>query len=205
MRDGVRDRGFHPSGKIKLFAIDSVDGRVLVPLGEFTRRTQCAPRGLYGYVVNEGGSISLRAAAMPVAVGAGMATGCSMGAYHAVNFFSSTRISSRARSRSPASTAGSSRIRTERADLPAVYFNSPLAYLPGFRPLVPGLVPEKPHRRLCAGAWEQRGHRGHAGLATASGRIDPGLGRLLGHDVNHDWPWWYVQMNYFLGKLYGEV
>jgi esterase/lipase superfamily enzyme len=26
-----------------------------------------------------------------------------------------------------------------------------------------------------------------------------------GPDVNHDWPWWYRQMNYFLGKLYGEV
>ena len=24
-----------------------------------------------------------------------------------------------------------------------------------------------------------------------------------GHDVNHDWPWWYRQMNYFLGRLYG--
>ena len=24
-----------------------------------------------------------------------------------------------------------------------------------------------------------------------------------GYDVNHDWPWWYKQMNYFLGRLYG--
>ena len=24
-----------------------------------------------------------------------------------------------------------------------------------------------------------------------------------GSDVNHDWPWWYRQMNYFLGHLYG--
>jgi esterase/lipase superfamily enzyme len=24
-----------------------------------------------------------------------------------------------------------------------------------------------------------------------------------GHDVNHDWPWWYRQMNHFLGNLYG--
>jgi esterase/lipase superfamily enzyme len=23
-----------------------------------------------------------------------------------------------------------------------------------------------------------------------------------GHDVNHDWPWWYKQMNHFLGFLY---
>jgi esterase/lipase superfamily enzyme len=23
-----------------------------------------------------------------------------------------------------------------------------------------------------------------------------------GPDVNHDWPWWYRQMNYFLDKLY---
>ena len=24
-----------------------------------------------------------------------------------------------------------------------------------------------------------------------------------GTDVNHDWPWWYKQMNYFLGNLFG--
>jgi len=23
-----------------------------------------------------------------------------------------------------------------------------------------------------------------------------------GHDVNHDWPWWYRQMNYFLEHLF---
>ena len=25
---------------------------------------------------------------------------------------------------------------------------------------------------------------------------------IWGPDVNHDWPWWYKQMNYFLGSLY---
>jgi len=24
---------------------------------------------------------------------------------------------------------------------------------------------------------------------------------IWGHDVNHDWPWWYKQMNHFLGHL----
>jgi esterase/lipase superfamily enzyme len=24
---------------------------------------------------------------------------------------------------------------------------------------------------------------------------------VWGHDVNHDWPWWFKQMNYFLDKL----
>jgi esterase/lipase superfamily enzyme len=28
---------------------------------------------------------------------------------------------------------------------------------------------------------------------------------VWGEDVNHDWPWWYRQMSYFLGKLYGDV
>jgi esterase/lipase superfamily enzyme len=26
---------------------------------------------------------------------------------------------------------------------------------------------------------------------------------IWGQDVNHDWPWWYRQMNHFLGCLYG--
>jgi esterase/lipase superfamily enzyme len=26
-----------------------------------------------------------------------------------------------------------------------------------------------------------------------------------GYDVNRDWPWWYQQMNYFLGRFYNNV
>ncbi|MBR3165715.1 MAG: esterase, partial [Lachnospiraceae bacterium] len=25
-----------------------------------------------------------------------------------------------------------------------------------------------------------------------------------GHDVNHDWPWWFKQMRYFLPYMLGE-
>ena len=25
-----------------------------------------------------------------------------------------------------------------------------------------------------------------------------------GHDVDHDWPWWFRQMRYFLGSIYRE-
>jgi esterase/lipase superfamily enzyme len=27
---------------------------------------------------------------------------------------------------------------------------------------------------------------------------------VWGHDVNHDWPWWFKMYNYYLPKLFGR-
>jgi len=54
------------------------------------------------------------------------------------------------------------------------------------------------------GAWEDDCLRDTRALDAALAAISvPAWFDYWGHDVNHDWPWWYKQMNYFLGKLYG--
>ena len=85
-----------------------------------------------------------------------------------------------------------------------VYFNSPLLYLPG-------LTDEWHLSRyrdsdiiICVGqgAWEDEmlaDARAMEGLLAAKGI--PAWVDYWGQDVNHDWPWWRIQLPYFLGKL----
>ena len=86
-----------------------------------------------------------------------------------------------------------------------VYFNSPISYLPGIND--PNLLEQYRQKTIiiCAGQgdWEDEAVADTRTVGdlleskNAGAWID-----LWGTDVNHDWPWWYRQMNYFLGKLY---
>jgi len=135
-----------------------------------------------------------------------MANGCSMGAYHAVNFFL----------RHPDLFAGtialSGLYRLDRRefglgpeDIPAVYFNSPVSYLAGLND--PWFLDRYRDSRviICTGqgAWEEEALEDTRALDSIfrSKSIDAWID-YWGHDVNHDWPWWYKQMNHFLGHLY---
>ena len=54
------------------------------------------------------------------------------------------------------------------------------------------------------GSWEEEAIEDTRSLDESF--RDKGIGAWFdywGHDVNHDWPWWYKQMNFFLGRLYG--
>ena len=137
-----------------------------------------------------------------------MTNGCSMGAYHAVNFFL----------RHPDLFAGtialSGLYRLDRQefgmnadDIAAVYYNSPVSYLPG---TVGSLVSGSAIVRVrSSSVWAREPGKKQAIEDTrALDHIfrDKGISAWIdywGHDVNHDWPWWYKQMNYFLERLYG--
>jgi esterase/lipase superfamily enzyme len=90
--------------------------------------------------------------------------------------------------------------------LPAVYYNSPLSYLPG---LVNGWYLDWYRRSriiVCVGqgAWEHEAIEDTRGLdALLHEKSIPAWVDYWGFDVNHDWPWWYKQMNHFLNHLYG--
>ena len=136
-----------------------------------------------------------------------MATGCSMGAYHAVNFFL----------KHPDLFAGtialSGLYRLDRNefgigadDLPAVYHNSPVTYLPGLAD--PWYLDRYRESAIVVcvgqGAWEDEAVEDTRALDRIFREKGlPAWVDFWGHDVNHDWPWWYKQMNYFLGRLYG--
>jgi len=136
-----------------------------------------------------------------------MTSGCSMGAYHAVNFFF----------RHPTLFTGcialSGLYRLDRPefgmraeDIPAVYYNSPVHYLAGLSD--PWYIDLYRDSRIvvCAGrgAWEEEALEDTRALETIfRSKGIPAWVDFWGTDVNHDWPWWYKQMNHFLRNLYG--
>ena len=53
------------------------------------------------------------------------------------------------------------------------------------------------------GKWENEAVRDTRELEVQFKEKDiPAWFDYWGYDVNHDWPWWYKQMNYFLDHLY---
>ena len=197
--------GFIDRGQVKLFCVDSVDAqswyRFDVLPAERNARHEAYDRYIVDEVVpfvcNHCGQSDARV----------MANGCSMGAYHAVNFYL----------KHPDVFAGtialSGLYRLDRdefglrdEDLPVVYFNSPLTYLAGLSDNWYLEYYRQGRMIVCSGqgAWEEEALADTRHLDTlCRNKGIPAWFDYWGHDVNHDWPWWYRQMNYFLGRLYG--
>ena len=191
-------------GQIKLFCVDSVDDDSWYNFRVSPTDRNAGHEAYDRYVVAEVVPFirdHCRSPELQV-----MANGCSMGAYHAVNFFF----------KHPDVFAGvialSGLYRLDRSefgltadDLPAVYFNSPLSYLSG---LTDDWYLERYRRRriiVCTGqgAWEEEALEDTRALAAiCRDKAIPGWFDFWGPDVNHDWPWWYRQMNYFLARLH---
>ena len=198
---------FIQAGKVKLFTIDSVDAESWydwsAPPAERNSRHEAYDR----YVVDEVVPFVRTHCRTPGE--RPMATGCSMGAYHAVNAFL----------KHPDAFGGtialSGLYRLDRAefglssaDLPAIYFNSPLSYLPGITDA--GTLDRYRDSRIIVctgrGAWETEALEDTRALDRCfREKSIPAWVDVWGEDVNHDWPWWYRQMSYFLGNLYGDV
>ncbi len=131
-----------------------------------------------------------------------VSTGCSMGGYHSANFFF----------RHPdlfdvlIALSGIYQLRRFIGDYmdDNVYFNTPLAYLPGLAD--PWYLDRYRNSRIvvCAGqgAWEDEMLADTLALKQILDDkqiwcwVD-----IWGDDVNHDWPWWRRQMRYFLHRL----
>lgn len=129
-------------------------------------------------------------------------TGCSMGGYHAANFFF----------RHPdvfdtmVCLSGLLQLRMFVGDTAdeGIYLNTPLAYLPGLSD--PWYLDR--YRRsqiiVCAGQgpWDEDmlGDARQLGAILESKGIAAWID-IWGHDVSHDWPWWRRQMPYFLHHL----
>ncbi|MEE4607797.1 MAG: alpha/beta hydrolase-fold protein [Desulfobacteraceae bacterium] len=191
---------FIDGGRIKLFCIDSLDAESWYDFSVSPAERNRRHEAYEGYIVHEVvpflqnhcGGHGLRATT----------NGCSMGAYHAVNFFlkhpdlfaGTIALSGLYRLDRPEFGLGAE-------DIPAVYFNSPIHYLAGMTD--PWFLEQ--YRRgaivICVGrgAWEEEAvadTRTMKMLLEQKGvaaRVD-----FWGFDVNHDWPWWYRQMRYFL-------
>lgn len=196
--DACRD--FIESGKVQFFTLSSIDNEAFLSNHKNAHDRALAHMQYDKYLVLE---------AIPFIshktghYGQMMATGCSMGAFHAVNFFlHHPDVFSKV-----IALSGVYDIRFmvgEYGDDEIVYKNSPSQYL--------WLQNDdwflEKYREsdiiICTGhgPWEHDGLPSFYKLKEAF--EIKGIKALFdewGHDVAHDWPWWRIQMPYFLSKM----
>ena len=198
-------RQFIDRGCIKLFCVDSVDAESWYNFG-ISPADRSARHDAYGRYITQEVVPFIREHCRQAEIRP-MTNGCSMGAFHAVNFFF----------KHPdifeGTIACSGLYRLDRPefglgpdDIPAVYFNSPLSYLSDLDD--PWYLEQYRRRTIVVsagqGAWDEAALEDtrHLEAICRAKSIDAWID-IWGHDVNHDWPWWYKQMNHFLGNLYG--
>ncbi len=206
---GMVDRisGYINAGRIKLIAVDSVDNESWYNLGVSPAQRNARHETYDSYLIHEVIPFIREHCNTPGE--RPMATGASMGAYHAMNFFLKHPDLCQG------TIALSGLYRLDRAEfslgsehLSDVYFNSPLAYLAGMQDSWFLDWYRQSIIIVCTGqgAWEDEALEDTRALE----RIfrDKGIPAWIdvwGHDVNHDWPWWYIQMNHFLSRVHGPL
>jgi len=131
-----------------------------------------------------------------------LTTGCSMGAYHAANFF--FRRPDYFDSVIALSGLYQLGIFVGGYMDENIYFNSPLSYLPNLND--PWYIDQYRQSKIiiCCGqgAWENAMLADtHAIKSILEAKGIPAWVDIWGYDVNHDWPWWQKMMPYFLDKL----
>jgi len=136
-------------------------------------------------------------------IGKILTTGCSMGAYHGLNFLL----------RRPDifdGTIAMSGLYNAEYFFPnyndeLIYFNSPVDYMKNISKDHEYMeMYNKSQIIICCGQgrWEEDGIRDAKELEKSFKRLEvPAWVDLWGYDVDHDWPWWKVQFPYFLEKI----
>jgi len=192
------------SGHLQLFCVDSIDGETWSDVNGDPRRRIERHEAWYRYVVDE---LVPRIRQINGSGEALLTTGCSMGASHCVNFFL----------RRPDifdAVIGLSGIYDSRYFFgdysdELVYANSPVDYmsnLPSGHPYV-GLINQNKFI-VCVGqgAWEDKMLESTRKLQNACQNCGiHGWFDYWGYDVNHDWPWWKLQLPYFLKSVLGPA
>ncbi len=194
--------GLIEAGRVKLYCVDSFDAATWsnrdLPLEERARRHGGYESWVLDAVVPHVRADSGDAAEMLVA-------GCSMGAYHALNFaFKRADLFPLALCFSGNYDPTSWQAWGEQGD--AVYFNNPAAYVPNLHgDHLAWLRSRLSLLLVCGqGQWEDTtgslaSTRWMAGLLAAHGvrhELD-----LWGHDVPHDWPSWRAQLAHHLPRF----
>ena len=185
-------------GRLTLYTVDGVDwlswtNEALSP-GDRARRHEAYDR----YVADELMPTVLSETGRETA----WVTGCSMGAFHASNFlFRHPDLAD-----GLVAMSGVYQVRRFIGDFvdDAVYFNSPLLYLPG---LEDGWYLDRYRRSrlvFCIGQGrceEECLAETRALEAILETKQIPATFDYWGHDVDHDWPWWRRMLPYQLERL----
>ena len=195
---------FIDNGRIKLYCVDSIDAESWYNFDVTPARRNARHEQYDRYIVDEVVPFVRSHCNQPEA--RPMTNGCSMGAYHAVNFFFKHPDLFQG------TIACSGLYRLDRSefgmgpdDMQAVYYNSPLNYLSGLGES--WYLDYYRQRTIVAsagqGAWDEEALEDTRRLESiCRDKSIPAWIDIWGPDVNHDWPWWFKQMNYFLGRLF---
>jgi esterase/lipase superfamily enzyme len=189
---------FIESGRMRIVAVDGIDWQTWADWnahpGDRARRHEDYDRYLATEVAPFVRELTGRETAW--------VTGASMGAYHAAN----------ALFRHPdlfdglVAMSGLYQLRMFIGDAmdDAVYFNSPLLFLPGLEDpwFLDRLRAAKIAIVVGQGAWEEEMIADtHALEAVLRAKSIPAVVDYWGHDVNHDWPWWRKMLPHYLELL----
>ncbi|MCI0518927.1 MAG: transposase [Chloroflexi bacterium] len=193
-------QGFIEAGRVKVFTVDSLDNQSWANWNahpaDRARRHQDYDR----YITDEVAPFIRQHCGD--AGQKSIVTGCSMGAYHAGNFFF----------RHPdlfdvtIPISGLFQLRMFVGDYmdDNVYFNSPLLFLPGLND--PWFIDQYRNSQIIVcvgqGAWEDAMiEDAHALKRILDEKQIPASIDFWGHDVNHDWPWWRKMLPHHLEHL----
>ncbi len=192
-------RWFIDEGKVQLFTLDSVDCEAWMAHWMFPGDRGWRHLQYERYILDEVVPTVREVTGYKGRLGA---TGCSMGAYHAANFFFKhpdvfgTVIAL-------SGLYGPQYFVGDYMD-DNVYFNFPLCYLPNLTD--PWYIEQfrESDIVICVGqgAWEEDSIRETRALEKDLHAL--GIHAWVdywGFNVTHDWPWWRKQLRYFLGEL----
>lgn len=192
----------HPfilDGKIQLFTLDSIDKQSwanwdIHPADRARRHEdydQYVVQEVIPFIKNRSGDSKKL-----------LSTGCSMGAYHAANFFFRHPDIFNATLAISGPFSLNIFVGDYMDDL--IYFNSPLAYLANLSD--PWFIDQYRQSKIIVccgqGAWEDRMLSDTYTLKKIlEEKQIPAWVDIWGQDVNHDWPWWHRMVPYFLGQI----
>jgi esterase/lipase superfamily enzyme len=188
------------NGRIKIFTIDSIDSQSWANSSAHPADRARRHQDYDAYVTDEVIPF-IRQNCQDLQVKT-LSTGVSMGGYHSANFFF----------RHPdlfdmlVAMSGLYRLKHFIGDYmdDAVYFNTPLAYLPNLDD--PWYLDQYRQSKIviCSGqgAWEEEMlHDTLEIKRILESKNIPAWIDIWGYDVNHDWPWWRKMLPYFLDRI----
>ena len=197
---------FVDTGRIQLFTVDGIDSESFFDKGGDVRQRIGRHEAYFSYVREE--ALPVFAATAAGANGGRMLkplmTGCSMGGFHSSNFTF----------RFPELVCGVislSGVYSTRGFLGdtlegAIYYNSPLDYLPGIEGAILDRIRALRMVFCCGqGKWEEPMLVETRALEKVlQAKRIPAWVDYWGGDVDHDWPWWHKQLAYFFGHWLDE-
>lgn len=191
---------FIEQGKVKFICIDSIDKETWLNKSATDEHIGGRHEAFHRYVIQEVVPFIYQLCGGKIGIGT---HGCSMGAYHAANFFfKEPGIFDAVLAFS--GVYNIKKVLQRSYGIEEIYFNSPLDYLPNMND--PWYLARYRESKIviCVGqgAWEDEMIEDTAALKSilASKQVDAWID-FWGHDVEHDWPWWRKQIVHFLPSI----